>query len=439
MDSSTGRVTTAFLDFAVAIQATARDTFEALNDKMKIYDVNWQNCLAFSSDNASVMLGKHNSVFQRIAEIKPDVYPVGCACHLAHLCAKKAAKELSMDVEQLVINLYYHFDKSSKRKELLKEYQEFCNVETRKILKHSSTRWLSLMKCVDRILRQYEALQSYFASCVEEKKAKKESKVTLLMEKLNDPMTKGYMVFLHSVLPVFDAFTALLECEEPMIHRVGDCITKLTKELLGRFIDLQVIREADSFLEINYTDPTVQVTDRQLRLGLATRQFIRSKDLEGTPAMRKFYQEVRSFFVTALNYIKHNFPHDDEVVKNAIILDVTKRASVDNTNLSVLLERFPGLVEEDELTALENEFLEYQFLSDHELPDTSIVMADGTLMNRRVDEIWNEISQMKNLVTGQERFPISLWLAFWSSHTAMPTVRDCFQWSERIELNCDPP
>ena len=140
-----------------------------------------------------------------------------------------------------------------------------------------------------------------------------------------------------------------------------------------------------------------------------------------------------------MNYIKHNFPHDDKVVKNAIILDVTKRASVDNTNLSVLLERFPSLVEEDELTALENEFLEYQFLSDHELPDTSIVMADGTLMNRRVDEIWNEISQMKNLVTGQERFPISLWLAFWSSHTAMPTVRDCFQWSERIELNCDPP
>lgn len=206
MDSSTGRVTTAFLDFAVAIQATARNTFEALNDKMKIYDVNWQNCLAFSSDNASVMLGKHTTVFQRIAEIKPDVYPVSCACHLAHLCAKKAAKELSMDVEQLVINLYYHFDKSSKRKELLKEYQEFCNVETRKILKHSSTRWLSLMKCVDRILRQYEALQSYFASCVEEKKAKKESKVTLLMEKLNDPMTKGYMVFLHSVLPVFDGF-----------------------------------------------------------------------------------------------------------------------------------------------------------------------------------------------------------------------------------------
>ena len=106
---------------------------------MKLYDINWSKCIAFSSDNASVMMGKNNSIYTRIAESSPDVYPVGCACHLAHLCAKKAANQLSEDVEQLVIDLYYHFDKSSKQKDIFKGYQEFCDVETRKILKHSST------------------------------------------------------------------------------------------------------------------------------------------------------------------------------------------------------------------------------------------------------------------------------------------------------------
>lgn len=387
MDTSTGLVTTAFLDFAVCNQATAENTFAELDAKMKIYDINWKNCLAFSSDNASVMLGKNNSVFKRIADLNPDVYPVGCVCHLAHLCAKKAAKQLSVDVEQLVIDLYYHFDKSSKRKELLKEYQEFCSVETRKILKHSSTRWLSLMKCVDRILRQYDALKSYFSSCAPEKKSKKESKVTILLDRLNDPMTKVYMLFLHSVLPIIDSFTALLECEEPMIHRVGDCITKLAKELLGRFVNLQYIREADSVLDVDYTDPAIQLSNRQLRLGLATRQFIQSEDIEGTPKINNFYQEVREFFITALTYIRDKFPHNDKVVNNAIVLDVTKRTTVDITNISALLERFPGLLEKDELTSLENEFLEYQLLDDNELPDTTIIMADGTFVNRRVDEV----------------------------------------------------
>ena len=46
-------------------------------------------------------------------------------------------------------------------------------------------------------------------------------------------------------------------------------------------------------------------------------------------------------------------------------------------------------MEEDEVTTLENEFLEYQLLDDSELPDTSLVMADGTVENRRIDEVWS--------------------------------------------------
>ena len=80
------------------------------------------------------------------------------------------------------------------------------------------------MKCIDRVLRQYDALKSYLSSCLSEKKAfdknKKKSKMAILAEQLNDPITKVYMLFLYSVLSVFDLFTALLESEEPLIHKV---------------------------------------------------------------------------------------------------------------------------------------------------------------------------------------------------------------------------
>lgn len=56
------------------------------------------------------------------------------------------------------------------------------------------------------------------------KKNKEESKVTLLLDRLNDPMTNVYTLFLHIVLPIIDSFTGLLECEEPMIHKFGECI-----------------------------------------------------------------------------------------------------------------------------------------------------------------------------------------------------------------------
>ena len=408
INSSTGLVTTGFVDFAVCNQATAANTFDKLDEKMKIYDINWSNCIAFSSDNASVMMGKHNSIYKRISELSPHVYPVGCACHLTHLCASKAAKELSVDVEQLVIDLYYYFDKSSKRKEILKEYQQFCNVETRKILKHSSTRWLSLMKSVHRILLTYDALCSYFASSEEVSKAKKGSSPATLMERLADPMTKVYILFVHSVMPVFDSFTALLECEEPMIHKLSNCITKLVRDLLGRFISIKCIHEADSYLEIEYEDPSVQLSDEQLRVGFATRQFIHKfkDDLEGTPYMTKFYREVRNFFITALNYVKMKFPHSDDVVQNAFVLDVARRSEVDIGNVNTLLERFPGLIKDDDLTNLESEFLDYQLLSNKDLPYTSVEMADGRILHRRIDEVWFEISKMKDIVTGKQRFPV---------------------------------
>ena len=88
------------------------------------------------------------------------------------------------------------------------------------------------------------------------------------------PITKVYMLFLHSVPPVFDSFTALLECEEPMIHKVQVGIMKLVKGLLGRFVSIQSIVDADDLFDFEYQDPAVQVSDYHVRIGFATRQFI---------------------------------------------------------------------------------------------------------------------------------------------------------------------
>ena len=93
----------------------------------------------------------------------------------------------------------------------------------------------------------------------------------------------------------------------------------MARELLGRFIKLQYIRDAESLLDIDYTNPSVQLSNHQLRLGFATTQFIKSEDLEGTLAMQRFYEEVRDFFTTALNYIKDKFPYNDIVVNYAIV------------------------------------------------------------------------------------------------------------------------
>lgn len=65
-----------------------------------------------------------------------------------------------------MIDLFYWFDRSTKRKSALSSYCTFCDLVYRDIIKHVHTRWLSLENAVNRVLLQYivRALKSYFLS-----------------------------------------------------------------------------------------------------------------------------------------------------------------------------------------------------------------------------------------------------------------------------------
>lgn len=63
-----------------------------------------------------------------------------------------------------MIDIFFWFDKSTKRKACLSEYCSFCDIDYRQIVKHVNTRWLSLERAVGRVLLQYDALKSYFLS-----------------------------------------------------------------------------------------------------------------------------------------------------------------------------------------------------------------------------------------------------------------------------------
>ena len=68
------------------------------------------------------------------------------------------------DVEEMVVDFFYWFDKSTKWKTSLDSYCSFCDISYREIIKYVNTRWLSLVRAVDCALQQYEMLKSYFSS-----------------------------------------------------------------------------------------------------------------------------------------------------------------------------------------------------------------------------------------------------------------------------------
>ena len=159
VDKDSRLIATLLLDMpSINRASTAQQMYDVCNEVRETFSLDWDNCVTYFSDNANYMIRQRNSLLQNIRSAQ--IFDVGCPCHLAHLCP--GAKELSVNVEDLVIDIYHNFRRSAKLKKQLREFMNFKNNEVSKVISHVSTRWLSLGKCLERTLMQWGSLESYF-------------------------------------------------------------------------------------------------------------------------------------------------------------------------------------------------------------------------------------------------------------------------------------
>ena len=139
------------------------------------------------------MIGAKNSVLSRFRSVQPNIVHIRCTCHVAVLCATNACKTFPKFIEQLCRDIHSHFSHSCKRLQLYKEFQEFVEADTLRILQLCSTRWLSLLECINRIVNQYDALSSYFQSSDE---CDRLVTVDRISTQLKNPVVKCNFLFL---------------------------------------------------------------------------------------------------------------------------------------------------------------------------------------------------------------------------------------------------
>ena len=158
-DEHTGKIVTRFLDMCATSGSTAAAIFETIHDRLtQLLGISnpWDLCTSVGVDNTSVNIGVRNSIKTRVLQHNSAIYSSGCPCHILHNAGQKAAeafnKESGFDVEEFLIDIYYWFDKSTKRKNTLQEYCKFCDHDYRSIIKHVSTRWLTLKRLLNEHL-----------------------------------------------------------------------------------------------------------------------------------------------------------------------------------------------------------------------------------------------------------------------------------------------
>lgn len=130
-----------------------------------------EKCIAFTGDCNTNFRGirRHEGGSNVYANLKRllqnrTMIGVGCPAHILNNCVHHGADTIDLDIENVMFKIYQYFHIYTVRTEHLKEYCEFVDIEYRKLLSHSKTRWLSLFPGIERLLQMFPAVKSFFLS-----------------------------------------------------------------------------------------------------------------------------------------------------------------------------------------------------------------------------------------------------------------------------------
>lgn len=344
-----------------------------------------------------------------VQEKNAACYFMGCLCHLVHNIASHASdalqKSTGFDVEDLCVDIYYWFDKSTKRKGILRDFCGFCDSNYREVVRYVSVRWLSLERAVYRILQLYNSLQSYFNS-----ESESQPRFRRLVAAFERPMTEVYLLFYESVLPTFTHINLLLQREDPNIYLVADAIRCFFRKLLSKFVTLQAIREQSDITNVDFCSPVNHLADCAMTTGMVTKQRLQKLLDEGdisTHDQERFYAGVRAFYIDAASQALKKLPFNDCVLKNARFLNFEAKEECTFDSVEFFCAKYSNLLQltPTDMDRLQEEFTDYQLLEKSVIPDMiwkeAVVYNEDTEVSNkqyhRMDVVWGYLSGMKNL------------------------------------------
>lgn len=253
------------------------------------------------------------------------------------------------------------------------EIQEYFNVEKKKMLKLSSTRWLSRHACVVRILENYSALQHYFQLAVVEDKLLSADNI---LNQLNNLCNKAYLYFLKYSLNIFNSFNALFQSRSPQIHVLYDKSHMLMRQLCQNFIKMEIVMD-QNLGTLNVKNPHNYIDIDKIYLGNECEQLLKKLPLDAVHDIRL---KCLNFYITSAIEIQKRLPLNNELFQHFSFLSLN--ANEDICTRMVAL-KFEHCVNVD---ACEIEW-------------RNLLVLDKTLLiklqNMPIEQRWNEISLLK--------------------------------------------
>ena len=275
-----------------------------------------------------------------------------------------------------------------------------------KILKHVATRWLSIGKCLPRLIDSWDALYDFFKS--EEKSAKENNtkkKVTHLKEIFGSRTKKLYCLFLRDAIKDFEKINPELQSDTPMIHSLANKLQNFYKTLMIKFVKPSAILGQD-ILSVNFSDSKNIKDASDLKIGPGAMSFLESVSIK-QERKSEFFNHVVLFYQAVCSYMTKKdklgatkLPFKDPLLQHLTVTDPSTQLTSSFADLEFFLKKFPSLINSSSISDIKNEFAIFQC--------TDI----SSIISPRIDTTWFNIWELqengKQLFTHLPRIMLSL-------------------------------
>ena len=217
-------------------------------------------------------------------------------------------------------------------------------------MKHVSVRWLSLEKCMNRILKQFESLKSYFLS---EEWA--DERFQRLHRWFSNHLLEPALMFETNAISMFTNFNLLLQRDEPSIHVLKAAMESLGRKRASRIVTPTYLCNSTSAFDLDLHDDQLYKQHTFIFLGVITRAIVNRLLNDGAISDNnyyKFYEAVHYYFKESLSYIQKKFPINDDLICNSVLIDFNKRSEVSWDNVEFFVDKYKSATSVNDITVI---------------------------------------------------------------------------------------
>ena len=277
------------------------------------------------------------------------------------------------------------------------------------MLKHVTCRWLSLERCIERALKKFPSLKSYFLS-----EGFSDARFKRLKHAFSNPLLEPVLLFHNASIQLFTQFNKLLQRSEPTVHVLQSSMLTLVKKIANRIVKPTVLVRTKA-TDVDLNDEEMFMEHQNVYLGGTTKHTLNKLLNEGdiTEAKyNKFFYAAHCYFKSSLAYILKKIPLREELIQNTVWINVPQRIEAEWQNVEFFYNRFHAIFHEIPVDPLFEEFFDYQSLTNSDIGEDVWQAAEvvdaiegGTeVFHYRVDILWWYIGHMKQPGSSAKRF-----------------------------------